>query len=159
MNLNQLWAGNDYAHYEARGRNEAFRSNAQRVKIMRAYKKRLYGNDRESGFADVQFLTDDGEIDKNWRHPEGTGTVRARDIVMRWDEYENEREHRAQEVEERAKREEEARQLANQRRTALMDALEKAGIPRLWISSIDDYNIRLVRSEVERGLGLTDAVN
>lgn len=159
MNLNQLWSGNDYALYEARGRNEEFRDNAQRVKVMRAFKQRLPGNDRESGFAEVQFLTDEGELDTNWRHPEGKGTVKARDIVMRWDEYVSEREHREAEVAERAQRREAERQRDNAQRQRLLDELEKHGIPRLWVSSITDYSINLTRATVEKELGLTNASN
>jgi hypothetical protein len=164
MNLNQLWSGNDYAYYEGRGRNESFRNSAQRVKILRAFKKQLPGNERESGFALVQFLDDEGELITNWRYPEGTGEVKARDIVMRWDEYANEREQHAveaaerariaeQERQERMRQHELAQQRVNERKEHILEGLEKRGIPREWVT-INTYGIILDRSLVESGLGL-----
>lgn len=116
MNLNQLWSGNDYAYFPNKGRGEVYRSNGVRVRIMRVYKRQLDGNTRESGFAEVLVLEDDGtpKQRRQWdsalsQYVEGDYImeVRARDIALRWDEYVDEREHREA---ERHKQEEERRE-------------------------------------------------
>lgn len=155
MNLNQLWSGNDYAYYEMRGRGEVYRSNAQRVRIIRVYQERRWGNERLSGYAEVYYLTDDGEQQLNYKQEPKRGEIRARDIAMRWEEYEDEREHREAER-ERINREFEAAQAAEQdAKTRLLDTMvEKYGIPREIITSIDNNTVRISRFGLERSLGL-----
>lgn len=156
MNLNQLWSGNDYAYYDMRGRGEQYRPGAQRVRVIRAYQKRVYMNERMSGFAEVQFLTDDGEPILNYKSEPRIVEVRARDIAMRWEAYIDERDHREAErerlIQERA--EEQAREQTA--KTALVDAMaEKFGISRNLITSVDEYSVRINRPGLERELGLT----
>lgn len=166
MNLNQLWSGNDYAYYEMRGRGEQYRSNARRVKIIRGFQKRQYGNERLSGFAEVYFLHDDGtpiyieKWDSNTKEYVVTdepkrGEVRARDIAKHWDEYSDEREHREAERVERQRRQEEEAAREAAMRTKILDAIvEKFGIPRDIVTSIDEYAVRISRPGLEKELGI-----
>src|SRR6266536_5453062 len=117
MNLNQLWSGNDYVWYEWKGRGETYRRNAPRVKIVKVYKRQLSHNERESGFAEVMLLEQDGTPRTYTDGKHITKEVRARDIAMRWDAYEEERDHREAERErqerewqERTKRERQDRE-------------------------------------------------
>lgn len=148
MNLNALWSGNDYAYFSMKGRGESYRSNAQRVRLIRCFKKKHYGNERESGYALVFYCDDEGNIIRDQQEFE----VRARDIAMRWEEYADERDHRAA---NRARIEadaEAARTAETAKKEHLLNALEAKGIPRAWVNSITDYDIRLNRYEVQRGL-------
>lgn len=155
MNLNQLWAGNDYAYYEMKGRGEYYRPNASRVRIIRAFQKKEWGNQRLSGYAEVRFLTDEGEPQLDYKNEPKIATVRARDIAMHWDEYSDERAHREEER-ERLQREREEQQAAdNAKRTALLDAIvERFQISRDLVTSIDDYTVRFNRAGLERELGV-----
>lgn len=155
MNLNQLWSGNDYAYYSMRGRGEVYRANAVRVRVVRAYQRRNWGNERLSGFAEVQFLNNDGTPRLNHKNEPKVEEVRARDIAMRWEEYEDERAHREAERERIQREYEERIQKEQEAKEALVDTVvQRYGIPREVITSIDSSSIRLSRVGLERALGL-----
>jgi hypothetical protein len=106
-----------------------------------------------SGFAEVQMLDDDGTVRTNSLGEPFVKEIRARDIAMRWDEYEDEREHREAERErlQREHEEQQAREAAE--KAAFIDALvEHYSIPRDAIASVDGYTIRLNRRAIEQEL-------
>lgn len=105
MNLNQLWSGTDYAYYDYKGRNEIYRRNAPRLKVIRTFGKRLPGNTRETGYAEVLVCDrETGEPKLNSYGEHITKKVRARDIAMMWEEYEElEAKEEAERIEREAK--------------------------------------------------------
>lgn len=153
MNLNQLWAGSDYVLYESRGRGETFRSNGVRIRIIRAYQENRYGGERATGMAEVWVLDREGNAKKSNLYPDGIKrNVRARDIAMRWEEYEDmllnyeERVAAAEKV-RREKEDHDAKM-----RVAITDFLESKGIPRLWVTSVSDSTVYLSRLDIENAL-------
>lgn len=166
MNLGDLWAGQDYAWYHQKGRGEVFRWNARRVKIIRVYKKRLSGNYRETGFAEVMMLEEDGTPKEAHDGTHITREVRARDIAMRWEQYADEKEHRQviREKEEREYQERMARieaerlekeRLENESKDRLRELLiDKYGLPEEVIGTISSTHIYLHRSLLEKELGV-----
>ena len=163
MNLNELWSGTDYAYYEYKRRGELYRANAKRVKIIRAFKEKQYGNERLSGFAEVLFCdAETGEPQVKYGDNHHIGTVRARDIAMRWEEYaeldahrkaereraEAERRERREAAERERKRIEELENLQRERVKAVLT--NKYGMPERFITSIDNYMIHISRAEVEK---------
>lgn len=164
MNLNELWSGNDYAWYPGRGKGETYRQSCYRVKIIRTYKKRLPDNERESGFAEVLYVDQDsGEVEDHTTHD-----VRARDIAMRWEAYEELRAHRrAQQARmEQERREERERREAirrekeaaeNARREQIISRLQiRKGIPRDAINGITSDTIYLSRVRMEKELEIVN---
>jgi hypothetical protein len=170
MNLNELWSGNDYAYYRNKGRGETFRLGAPRVKIIRTFKEQLLGNDRMSGFAEVLWCDDDGtprteeawdDATSSYNDVDLVRKVRARDIAMRWEEYEDERDHylAAKELREREHKErmekarlerEERDRIERERRELLYNNVANTlGIPRAAIQHITDYNITLNRALID----------
>lgn len=163
MNLNELWSGTDYAYYSYKGRGELYRSTALRVKVIRAYKDRVGGNERLSGFAEVLLIdreTGEPELRPNGEHRRMQ--VRARDIAMRWEEY---AELHAQRVEQQKKAEEERRQrreaaeaerrrieaLENEKKDRVKRLLtERYNIPEHYIDVITAYYVTISRAELER---------
>lgn len=139
MNLNSLWSGTDYAwfYYKKRGEEE-YSDRGTRVRIIRAFKERLPGNSKDTGFADVIMIDDEGEI---MYHDDGspkTRKVRARDIGMRWEEYADERDRRRVErakqerewEEQRRKRNEEHARREAERERARAERLEQERLER-----------------------------
>lgn len=172
MNAGELWSGNDYAHTDNISRGVAYYPRATRVKVMRVFKVNNFGNTKATTMVEVLVLEDDGTPKKDrWDSTKDEErTVRARDIFMRWDEYASERKHRnekaaqieAEAAKERAARAEETerrRAAAENRKTALIEAIENKmgeGFDRLWISSISDYTVVLNRNDLERWLGVNN---
>jgi hypothetical protein len=97
MKFQDLWAGEEYAWYEDKPRDH-IPSNAVRVKLIRAYKKRMYGNEKATGFAEVEILEG-----RRYHTPGRKVEVRVRDIIETWDEYDAIMEERRKEAEERQK--------------------------------------------------------
>jgi hypothetical protein len=97
MNLNSLWQGSDYAYYQSKGRGETYRRGALRVRVIRTFGEVLYGNTRETGFADVLLIDEEGEPKEDDYGRHITRKVKARDIAMLWEQYEE--EHADREVE------------------------------------------------------------
>jgi hypothetical protein len=158
MNLNEIWAGNDYAYFEYKGRNEPYRSGAPRVKVIRVYKRAEYGKVRESGFAQVMFVdkeTGEPKTDRQGNHV--TNEVRARDIAMLWDAYVEERDYRAAQAEKIAKEREE-REAEETRITMQLTELmtERYGIPKEAIYNVTASGVHLSRTVLERELGLVN---
>jgi hypothetical protein len=158
MNLNQLWAGEDYAYFSNRGRGENYRPGAVRVRVRRAYQQQLPGNERMSGFARVDMFQDDGVTPKlNYftDEPLVNQEVRARDIAMRWDEYVDERDHREAERERRTREAEEAARKEEEDKENLATMMViKWGIPRNAINSISYGSVSLNRAILEGVLGI-----
>lgn len=155
MNLNQLWSGNDYAYYDMRGRGEVYRANARRVRVKRAYQKKQWGNERYSGFAEVAFLKDDGTPMLNHKDEPRVEEVRARDIAMLWEDYEDERAHRNAERERIQREREEAAAREQAANTTLLDCIvDRYKIPRELVTSIDNSSVRISRIGLEKELGL-----
>lgn len=155
MNLNEIWSGNDYAYYEWKGRNENFRHGAPRVKAIRVYKRREYGKERESGYVEVMRLEPDGtpRLDRNGNHI--TMEVRARDIAMRWEEYEEERDHREAQAEKIARENAEREAREQQQKQLLLEKfMEKYGIPQRLIYNVTTTGIHISRAAVEEELGI-----
>lgn len=156
MNLNELWSGSDYAWFEWRGRGEVYRSNGVRVKVIRAFKRKAsYENERLSGFAEVMLLDAEGNPKTNSAGEHITREVRARDLAMRWDAYEQEKQHRESQREKIAKEREEAEARENARRSLISERLvERLGISPNLIYNITDTSVQLSRKGLEGVLGI-----
>lgn len=158
MNLNELWAGMDYAYYEYKGRNEPYRPGVPRVKLIRGYKRREYGNKRESGYAEVMFL--DNETGEPKTRTDGSHVVRevrARDIAMRWNEYEEERDHREAQRERLAQEQQDREAEESRMKSLITDKLvERYGIPRELIYNVTATGVHISRAALEKELGLAN---
>lgn len=106
MNLNQIHAGEDYAWLSERGRGENYRRYGfYRIKVIRTFSRREFGNQKETGYAEgFDVEPDTGEFKLDLNGQPRIRQVRARDVVTLWDEYAD--EHDRQEA-ERIKKEEE----------------------------------------------------
>jgi hypothetical protein len=154
MNANQLWAGNDYAYADYRPKGVPFVHGGKRVRVIRVYQEKDYGSERARSMVHVLMLTDEGEPRKAYSGGDLEQKVRARDIFMRWDEYEDERTYRneqAEKIEHERRQKEERAQNAKAR---LTDALEAKGIERTAISTVSDYAVTINRAVLESWLGL-----
>ena len=158
MNAQSLWAGNDYAHVAYRPNKQEFVSGAERVKIIRVTKEQpRYGAERGATTAEVFVLNDDGSHRLNYNQENMVKKVRARDVLMFWHEYEDEREHRATEA---AKIEAERNELARKEREEtqlLSDALVAKGIPANSIVRISSgaNTITLNKTAIAEWLGVS----
>lgn len=119
MNASSLWAGNDYAYVYDRGMT-TYSDTAQRVRVIRVFKeKQSTWSERASTMVEVNMLTDDGSPKLTATGaPVSTRTVRARDIIDRWEDFVEERSRRQVEKEEQARK-----RLAEQQREATRNAL------------------------------------
>lgn len=158
MNLQELWSGNDYAHYPDRGRGEIYRSYAERVKVIRAFKERIPGNERETGYAEVMILDNEtGEPKTKTDGSHKTRTVRARDIAMRWEAYAEERAHREAQRERLQREREERERIDNENKVKLREALQtKYQLPLEAIGTIGASSIYLNRYVLEKELGIAN---
>jgi hypothetical protein len=133
LNLSQIYAGNDYAHYGGyMPRGSKFHERSKRVRAVKAYKKFEYGRQNASGFVEVLDIDADGEIVS-----EQTREVKARDIISTWEEHEDEFERakiekarREREYRERQEREYHERQRIEAEREHLYSELDALGISR-----------------------------
>ena len=108
MNALDIWIGHDYAWYECRGRGEEYRAYAQRIRVIKQFKRTEVGNIRDTTFILCRFLNDDGTHKQFTRNSYVTGEpirvdldlqeVKSQDIALRWEEYEVEREGRNQQI-------------------------------------------------------------
>lgn len=149
MNAQDLWSGYDYAYcrYGVRKGERYAERGVERVKIVRVTKRRLYGNERLSSFAEVVFCDEEtGEV-LNGAIPKEVST---RDIFLRWDDYEGERAKRRAE----RMREEEERQRryneAQERNNKLMKLINKAGLPQP--TSLNNAYVTFDRDALEEAL-------
>lgn len=152
MNAQSLWAGHDYAYAYEFGRGETFRMSAERIKVVAIHKVRYPGNKRESTEVEVFKLNHDGTKKQNYKNEDIVTRVKARDIFMRWDQFESEFEARktaadeanrifeAQREARRLEREaedakrrveaEERQRKADEQKELILSALERKGLPR-----------------------------
>lgn len=154
MNANELWSGNHYAHTDNISRGKTFYPKANRVRVMRVFKERVFGSERSRTMVEVHLFKEDGTLRVMLSGEPMTKIVRARDIFMRWDEYVAERNHRRDKAEEIAQQEALQLEREEARKAALLDALETKGIERLWVNSVTDNSIQLRRRDVEEWLGV-----
>lgn len=153
MNLQDLWSGNDYAWYEDKGRGEVYRSYAKRVKIIRTYKERIVGNTRETGYAEVMMLDDEGSPKEDSQGNHIVRSIRARDVAMRWDEYADLKAHREAQREKLAREQEERDRIEGEMKSKIRELLEtKYGIPSEAIGTIAATTVYLNRYVLEREL-------
>lgn len=155
MNASSLWAGTEYAWAEYRPRG-SFPIIAQKVKVIKVTKAKIYGNQNASTNVQVEVLTG--------RYSGTTQVVKARDIVNFWNEYVDERDHRAEtarkEQEEREARRAKEREDGQARakkeaeeNQLIAKALEEKGFMPVGIRSMSS-TIVLDRANVMSWLGL-----
>lgn len=155
MNANNIWSGNDYAYVPGRGRGVTFSWSAERIKAIRVYPKYDgYGRERATSMVECVALNDDGRPKKAVSGDDLIRHVRARDIIQRWEEYEDERDYRTEQREkiERERQQEEAKKEAD--RTKIVEALEAKGIERSAVASISEYAVSINRHTLEEWLGI-----
>jgi hypothetical protein len=150
MQANALWAGNDYAYIHDRG-NLTFSYSAQRVRVMRVFKRRENTwSQRMKTYVDVIVLDNDGTPKLRDNGQQISKTVVARDIVSEWEEYADERGHREETA--RKAREESQRKAAAfaAESETIMNGLERLGIPRDAISfpAYEHDSIKLKREVI-----------
>lgn len=126
MNLNQIHSGEDYSHFTDRGRGENYRRlqfGVQRVKVIRTYSKREWGNQKDTGYVEVFMLdpeTGEFRLDSNGQPI--IRSVKARHIVGMWEEYWDEHERREvlrKKQEEEWERQREQRRIEREAREAV----------------------------------------
>lgn len=159
MNVQSIWAGEYYAFAEYRP-NKSFVVNAQKGKAIKVEKTRQMGNDRKTAYVIL-------ELENGYQK-----TVRARDVIDFWSDYEREREAYYKEAAEKAERErkeredrmaEQERRLEEQRRlrearerveqertTKLVDAfIKKTGLPKEVVQTVGTHTVSLDRMQLE----------
>jgi hypothetical protein len=174
MNVNAIWAGEEYAFWDYKG-NKAFIMNARRGKCIRTEKEQpRYGGSRAKAYAIFEELNPDtGE--SSGREVK----IRARDVIDEWTAYSNEREgirreraekeeldrqereRRQVEREERIRQEREIREARErqqaQQQQKLVDAfINRTGIPKEAIVSVGTQYISLDRTAMEFWLSIPD---
>lgn len=174
MNIQSIWAGEYYAYQHYKG-NNTFPMHARKGKCIRVEKKPpAFGEKRAKAVVIFEVTRDNGEVYQD--------TVRARDVIDFWTQYEAERnailaereekERIAQEQRERLRKErEEAIRLENEAReararaeaertTKLVDALvNKTGMPREAIGSVGPTIVSLDRTTLEFWLSIPNGGN
>lgn len=146
MNAQDLWSGYDYAHAKF-GATKGVRYHppreVERVRIVRVYKKRLYGNERMSSFAEVVRCDPESGDYLNGAVPI---EISARNIFMRWDDYWDETERRRLE-QERQNAERERERLARQTvEEKVKELIAKAGLPKPY--EITSYTVSFKRHQL-----------
>lgn len=87
MQASELWSGTEYAHTENRPKGVETPMNCKKVRVLRVFKeKQDQWNERMTTFASVEIFDKDDNV-------VATRTVRARDIVDFWDEYQDRYQH------------------------------------------------------------------
>lgn len=159
MNANALWAGNDYAYVEGRGRGQQYSPSAKRVRVIRVFpKKNSYYAERATTMVEAEFLTDNGEP-RLWTYGQNVGQpivreIRARDIINHWNEYAEMREYRkAQAAKIEEERQEQLRK-EQRDRERVIDAIELKGIERNAVLRVSYGEVCLDRDILESWLGL-----
>jgi hypothetical protein len=165
MNAQNIYAGDEYAYSTYRP-NQTFVMRADRLRARKVERRKEFGNSRLTAYVlgtrlDPETGQDMGEV-----------TVRARDVIDFWEDYDNERKAKlrqreetdriAREAREQALREreerlaqearerEEAERLATERREALVNALiRKTGMPREAVQSVGQFSIQLDKRMME----------
>jgi len=96
MNLNQIHEGEDYAWISQRGRGENYRrSGFYRLKVIRTFSQREYGNTKDTGYAEgFDLEPETGEFKLDLDGNPRIRSVRARDVVTLWEEYADEHERK-----------------------------------------------------------------
>jgi len=175
VNVNAIWAGEEYAFWDYKG-NKTFIMNARRGKVIKTEKRTpTYGGTRAKAYVHFEEL-----------HPE-TGeplerpiqVIRARDVIDEWISYSNEREgirrERAEaerisrEMQERIRKEREeryeqerltreARERQEQEHTEKLvtTLVNRTGIPKEIISSVGLSLVSLDRVGLEFWLSIPD---
>jgi hypothetical protein len=173
MNANSIWPDHEYAFAVDRP-NKSFPINATKGKCIRVFQQREYGNERKSSYVVFEVMNGDGVPHER--------TIRSRDVVDFWDDYENERKHilaereekhriatalaeqREREYQERrrldaieaeraAREREAAAQRERLRKEQIVLALEnRIGFPREYIT-VGTHHVELGRAELEKWLG------
>lgn len=105
MDAKSVWPGFDYAHIQYPSRGVEYYAGADRVKAIAVFDRVEAGNTKKTTYVKVIRLTNDGEprTKQEWNDEtsqyhavEFIDEVRARELFMRWDEYEDETETRNQ---------------------------------------------------------------
>jgi hypothetical protein len=155
MNANQLWSGNDYAYSPNRGRGQSFIHGAERIRVIRTFQERDNDSRRARTMVEGLFISNaTGKPRKAYSGDDLKRNVRARDIFMRWDEYEDEERYRDEQAEKIEQERRERQQKDQDSKTRILEALEAKGIERTAVSSINDYGITISRHVIESWLGL-----
>lgn len=155
MNANAIFRGGEYAYVDYPSRNVTYYPGARRVRVMYVYKVEDEWRQRKQTLVEVEVLDNDtGESNGNV-----IKTLRARQIVARWDEHVVEQErHRAREDERRrvqCERNEEIQQQREERervekesRERIYVELESIGIPRNTVT-VNSYEVRISRHRLD----------
>lgn len=168
MDANSIWSGFEYARTQWPSRGVEYYAHADRIKVIIVYKRREPGNQRDTAYAKVTFLdTETGEPRQKSVYDTKTGMyvneddireVRAREIFMRWDEYEDETEHRKQQMEqeekERAERYEKQRQERRDREEAERIRYEQENAERLRLAQERANKLERDRTAIKTALAV-----
>ena len=168
MNVQSIWAGEEYAFSEYKG-NKNFPMNAKKGKAIKITKEYGYGKERATAYVLFEVENGNGMTDER--------KIRARDVIDFWEDYvrernalrekqEDERKERearwaAQELERTRLREERERELERQRQEArekderlLSTFRNRTNIPAHVIVSVKVDGIVLDRTALELWLSI-----
>lgn len=146
MQAGSLWAGHDYAYKPYRGRS-TYPKGCQRIKVIKLIKQKDAWNERASTKVLAEILNKDGSSTGMER------TVRGRDIVDFWDNYETWLEDQLEQ--DRINKEKKAAEKAEKaRRTEqILERLREMQIPE-GVFTVDTYSIYVNRQAFEEWLGI-----
>lgn len=142
MNATDLYSGQDYAYVDYISRGIPFYPNAKRGKVLRVFKKREWGKERDTTYVELLCQDEDGTFRTNHDGSDRTVEVRARDIYARWDEHQEQLDlYRARKAREEAEWQERLKRQADERMRLEAERRERARI---------EEEERLARLEQER---------
>lgn len=128
MNANLLYQGENYAWTSYRQRG-VFPMNCEKVRLLSMRRKREYGNDNATTYAEIETST--GQI----------CSVVARELVDFWDNYESERDHLREEKARKQAAQIAQVERANKIHDLTQELAQKKGLPisqiRLYSYNVD----------------------
>jgi hypothetical protein len=148
MNAQSILSGNDYAYHQYRKKGTPFQLGGIRVRALRVFKEKQFGNERDTAFVECFLVDDDGEIKTLANGDFRKINVRARDLSMNWDQYVAELEHRKEEELRRAEAQRAEAELRNKRITSIKEKMVGKGF-NLESVEIDLTYGRLVKIRVD----------
>lgn len=161
MNANTIFKGHEYAYVDYPSRNVTYYPGARRVRVMHVYKIEDEWRQRKQTLVEVEMLDNDTGERQN-TNGDAIKTIRARQIVARWDEHVVEEERHVaerRELDERNRREREERQRQQEERLReyeetndrIYEALANIGVPRSMIT-LNSYEVRISRHNLDEYL-------
>lgn len=165
MNSQDIWMGNEYAYVKDKpNKAGGYIAGAKRVRAMRLYKQMDPQAQRQQSMVDVQFLDVETGMPIESGYYSTVRSVRARDFLVRWEDYKVELIRRQREEEARERLYQERLRQDEEKRKAFYQHLEtRYNLPRKFIQGMNARTVyldkRLLEETMEEGVVQVDAIN